>query len=81
MPAYMKKQKSKPNRNGSALKISIVAVLCSCLAGVPACSGQETSHENFDNNSTGADQDKTEVHKNDTLMIDNTEIKDSADSL
>lgn len=77
----MKKQKSKLNRNGSALKISLVALLCSCLAGIPACSGQETSHENFDNNSTGIDRDKTEVHKNDTLMIDTTEIRDSANNL
>ncbi|MDO1447582.1 hypothetical protein Q0590_15035 [Rhodocytophaga aerolata] len=77
----MKKQNSKINRNGSALKISLVALLCSCLAGIPACSGQEASRENFNNNSTGADQDNTEVRKNDTLMIDNTEIKDKTDSL
>jgi uncharacterized lipoprotein YehR (DUF1307 family) len=73
----MEKMKRKINRNGSAFRISLIAVLCMGLAGIPACSGQEAQSENFNNNSTGADRDKTQIHKNDTLMIDNAEIRDS----
>lgn len=73
----MRGVKHKKYRNASGYKISLIAILLTSLAGIPACSGQETQRENFDNNSTGMDRDKTQVHKTDTLEIDNSEIKDS----
>jgi len=79
-PIMRRGVKNKNCRNVSGYKLSLIAVLCTSLAGVPACSGQEAQSEHFDNNSTGMDRDKTEVHKTDTLKIDNSEIKDSVNN-
>jgi hypothetical protein len=54
-----------------------MAIVITLLAGIPSCTNQEAQSEHFNNNSTGADRDHTEVHQEDTLKINSSELRDS----
>lgn len=67
----------KRKKTLSSYVVSLMAIFILLLAGVPSCSSPDAQTEQFDNNSSGMDQDHTEVHKDDTLNVDAAQIKDS----
>jgi hypothetical protein len=69
-------RKSKRHKSVSAYLLSILAILITLLAGIPSCSNREAQNEQFDSN-PGIDRDHTEVHKEDTLKVNPSEIRDS----